>query len=260
MLTGLGAHVICSHAASLENPPKALSSELICSPLAKTRYEARIRQIAVTAFSSDTTIAPKATPEEILAANLKIFEARDKLIAGEPFDQVWEKYSDPRASGVGGDLGFIGKGKMVSEIERAAFCLPVGKISPVIRSPFGFHLIQVTDERFEYLYYAKPNVEESSYYPTKDIEQRPVSLTQKAPIYPSTQESTLAAEVTVLFLLNEHGAIDFARIISAMPGGKGFEESVLDWAKTARFIPAKREGADVRSRVIYRFKFTPKEK
>lgn len=86
------------------------------------------------------------TKEEALAEAGRILE-EVKAAPGD-FGTLAEKYSDdPSAKGKGGDLGFFGKGKMTPEFEAAAFALSKDQISDVVETPFGFHIIQVTDKK-----------------------------------------------------------------------------------------------------------------
>ena len=43
----------------------------------------------------------------------------------------------------GGDLGFVARGVMVEPFDRALFSLKVGEVSPVIQTPYGFHIVKV---------------------------------------------------------------------------------------------------------------------
>jgi parvulin-like peptidyl-prolyl isomerase len=72
-----------------------------------------------------------------------------RLKNGEKFEAVAKAVSiDTGSAKNGGDLGFFKKGQMVPEFERAAASLKVGSIttSPV-KSPFGYHIIKVTDKK-----------------------------------------------------------------------------------------------------------------
>jgi peptidyl-prolyl cis-trans isomerase D len=71
---------------------------------------------------------------------------RQQLREGADFAQLVKLHSDDTASAAdGGELGYFGRGMMVSTFEAAAFALRPGQISDVVQTPFGFHIIKVTD-------------------------------------------------------------------------------------------------------------------
>ncbi|MDQ5988520.1 MAG: Chaperone SurA [Syntrophus sp. SKADARSKE-3] len=72
-----------------------------------------------------------------------------EFIAGNAFNAVAVKYAKNPQVVAMGDMGFLEKGTMVSEVDQIAFRLNVNEISPVIESPMGYHIIQVTDKRGE---------------------------------------------------------------------------------------------------------------
>jgi len=67
-----------------------------------------------------------------------------RIRKGEDFAAVAREASeDPGSASRGGELGVFAKGQMVPPFEQAAFALPVGQVSDVVESPFGFHIIKV---------------------------------------------------------------------------------------------------------------------
>lgn len=100
----------------------------------------RIRQILLLLPKENNPAA-----KEKLRATADAIQKR--LLNDEPFEALSAKYSQGPAAAEGGDIGYIEKGMIHSEVEDVAFSLPVNQISGVIESPVGFHIIQVVDRR-----------------------------------------------------------------------------------------------------------------
>ncbi|OYW08368.1 MAG: hypothetical protein B7X34_08775 [Acidobacteriia bacterium 12-62-4] len=65
---------------------------------------------------------------------------------GADFAELAKKNSDdPGSAPKGGDLGWVTKGQMVPNFEATAFSLKKGEISNVIKTEYGFHIVQVTE-------------------------------------------------------------------------------------------------------------------
>jgi peptidyl-prolyl cis-trans isomerase SurA len=88
--------------------------------------------------------ANKATKAKVKNEANKI---RKRIVAGEPFALIAAKYSQGPEASRGGDIGFVERGVIIPELESVAFSLPVGKLSEVIETNSGFHIIIVVDKR-----------------------------------------------------------------------------------------------------------------
>jgi len=92
---------------------------------------------------------PEIKARHILVADEKTaIEVKQKLDAGEKFEDVSNTYStDEAAKAAGGDLGSFGPdAQMDPEFLKAAFALKVDEISAPVKSQFGYHIIQVTEQ------------------------------------------------------------------------------------------------------------------
>jgi len=78
----------------------------------------------------------------------RLYEIAGRMRAGSvDFADMARQYSVDGSAGQGGDLGLVYQGDTVPEFERAMDALEIGQISEPVRSPFGYHLIQVTERR-----------------------------------------------------------------------------------------------------------------
>ena len=76
----------------------------------------------------------------------KAKEVMTRIKNGEDFAKVASEVSqDPGSAPKGGDLGFFDRRRMVQPFDSAAFSLKVGEISDLVRTPFGWHIIKVTE-------------------------------------------------------------------------------------------------------------------
>ena len=89
-----------------------------------------------------------ASPEDTLKAWTKAIEVRERILQGEPFEQVAKSTSDdPSVKYNGGNLGYFSAFQMIMPFEDAAYNLKTGAISYPVRTPYGYHIIKVTGSR-----------------------------------------------------------------------------------------------------------------
>jgi len=128
--------------------PYLIDNEII-EPLVNDLYEKRKEFIHA---SHIMTVFPRnnSSPEDTLRAWNKIVALQDSLQMGTPFaDLAVRESEDPSASnpessrGYQGDLGRFTGGEMIHPFEVAAYNTPVGEISDIVRSAYGYHIIKV---------------------------------------------------------------------------------------------------------------------
>ena len=80
-------------------------------------------------------------------AKAKAERIRERLESGAKFEDQAKLNSEDASAAKGGDLGWISPGDTVPDFEQALSKLKVNEISQPVRTPFGFHLIQVLERR-----------------------------------------------------------------------------------------------------------------
>jgi len=89
-----------------------------------------------------------ASPDDTLKAWKKAIDIRERIIKGEPFESVARGTSDDRSVKInGGNLGYFSAFQMIMPFEDAAYSLRKGTLSMPVRTPYGYHIIMVTDRR-----------------------------------------------------------------------------------------------------------------
>jgi peptidyl-prolyl cis-trans isomerase D len=107
--------------------------------------EVKVRHILI-------QVAPNADAKTDAAAKQKAEDVLKQLKAGGNFAELATKYSDdPGSKTQGGDLGMIQRGVTVPAFENVAFSLKPGQLSDVVKTQFGYHILQVEGKDIAHL-------------------------------------------------------------------------------------------------------------
>ncbi len=135
---------LASYEEQLKQPyltESRVTDELIDEAFDRSREEIRASHILI-------RFSEKPSPEDTLQAYNKISRVRQLAVDGLPFDSLAQVYSeDPSVRSNLGDLGYFSSMQMVYPFENAAYNTPVGNISPIVRTRFGYHILKVADRR-----------------------------------------------------------------------------------------------------------------
>lgn len=101
----------------------------------------------------DEAIGGQEPAEELHARHILLASLEDaqsvkaELDAGSDFVIMAQEKSTGPSGPNGGDLGFFGRGQMVTEFEDAVFALEVGQVSEPVQTQFGWHIIKLEERR-----------------------------------------------------------------------------------------------------------------
>lgn len=127
--------------------------ELSWRHISKDRRAAHIA-IQCPMNASDSAVA--AALEKIQTAHLRVTVGKPVKARGakavrykkDPFGMVAREMStDPSAKENGGELGWITPFRYVYPLEEAVYNTPVGEVSEIFRTQYGFHIVLVEEER-----------------------------------------------------------------------------------------------------------------
>jgi peptidyl-prolyl cis-trans isomerase SurA len=123
--------------------PVNVSDEDVTKAFEQSRTELQKRPATVT--FRQIIVAPHASPEAKAKAKARADSLLVEIRKGGDFEQIAKRESmDPGTKALGGDLGWNRRGSgLVPQFEAVMFALRPGDVSPVIETPFGYHIIRV---------------------------------------------------------------------------------------------------------------------
>jgi len=119
----------------------AITEEIVKEAYSRTLEEVEASHILI-------ELPDTASPEDTLRVYTQLTEIKDRVANGESFAPLAKQYSqDPSARQNSGYLGYFGAFQMVYPFENAAFNTPVGQVSALFRTSFGYHIVYVHSKR-----------------------------------------------------------------------------------------------------------------
>ncbi|GIX29449.1 MAG: chaperone SurA [Burkholderiales bacterium] len=91
-------------------------------------------------------VRPGETLSEDEARN-RLLQLRERIVNGADFAELARLHSEDPSASQGGDLGWVSPGDTVPAFERTMESLQPGEVSEPVKTPLGWHLIQVLERR-----------------------------------------------------------------------------------------------------------------
>jgi len=130
-----------------------VSADVKVTPKEVKAYYNSLSQDSIPLIKSEVEVAQiliqaKESKAEKDAARERINGIRERILKGESFSTLAVLYSeDEGSSKKGGELGFMGRAELVPEFSVVAFKLKGSKVSEIVETKFGFHIIQLIERR-----------------------------------------------------------------------------------------------------------------
>jgi len=167
----------------------------------------------------------------------RLREFRDQILNGEKtFNTLAVLYSEDGASSRGGELGYMSKTEMVPEFAEAAFNLKPVKISKIVETEFGFHIIQLIDRQGE-----KINVRHIILQPKVTDEEREEALHRLDTIRTYIMDKKMTFEEAAHYFSTDKKTRNNGGLVAAADGDSRIEKAAIG-GETARQVNRMKVG------------------
>ncbi len=167
----------------------------------------------------------------------RLREFRDQILNGEKtFNTLAVLYSEDGSSSRGGELGYMSKTEMVPEFAEAAFNLKPGKISKIVETEFGFHIIQLIDRQGE-----KINVRHIILQPKVTEEEREEALHRLDTIRTYILDNKMTFEEAAHYFSTDKKTRNNGGLVAAADGDSRIEKAAIS-GETARQVNRMKVG------------------
>lgn len=208
---------------------KALGN-LKVSPAEVKAYFNAIPKDSIPYFNSEVELAqivmfPSVSEVQKEIAKEKLEKIREDIQNGSDFSLQAILYSeDPGSSTDGGELGYVERGELVPEFEAVAYRLKENELSDVVETPFGFHIIMVSEKRGERLkvrhILVKPKLTQTDYEACKNTMD---SIKHQLDV-----DSMTFKEAVGKFSMDEHSKSVGGLLTNNATGNTYFEKSDIE--------------------------------
>lgn len=128
---------------------EAIRAKVTITPADVERlYNENIQQYSTPEQIRASHILFKTEGKDDAAVKTKAEDVLKQAKAGADFAELAKKFSEDESNASnGGDLDYFGRGRMVPQFDDAAFALPAGQISELVKTEFGYHIIKVVEKK-----------------------------------------------------------------------------------------------------------------
>jgi len=170
------------------------------------------------------TVTPKISEEEELRVKTRLREFKKRVENGDNFATLAVLYSEGPSAKDGGELGYMGRAQLDPAYASAAFNLKPGKVSNVVKSEFGYHIIQLIDRKGE-----KVNTRHIILKPKIDEKELTESSNRLDSVIKYIKNDELKWEQAVyLYSSDKKTRKNNGLVINAFTGSSKFEADQLD--------------------------------